>query len=599
MNKKRLLSVLIACATAASANAQQTTSAQPAGKELNKEITLEKDFVPVEKKVTKKATLPKVKKITPPAKTNLDYSDTPVDITMPNTIPTMMPYGYRTAHNFSDKRGYLEVGGGMQANFDGSAGYRFLDSDNSQAGIWVQHNSTWAGKNNSTLIPDDKMRTKQLFNDNRAGLYFNQHLKAGTLKLDAGVHFDSFNYYGAHKMDDLTNYYDADKKQALLEFGVNGAWDGKLKISDNDLYYRANASFNHAGYDMVPEFYAPDAKGAKENVVQFGIGGDYEFEFGTVTLDLKGDYVNFKGAQNYDAGPLPVDHNEFVFTVAPRYKWENDVFRAQAGFDLVLGDIFNNVVGATGNEGKFHIAPVVKLDVDIVDGAAIFVDLKGGNTINSLSHMASLDRYSTPLGMSTNTWRPIDGEAGFKFGPFAGFSAKLFAGYGMAKGQLVRVSEFTTFQSDLYAANTYQGYKMRGVKFGGEINYKYRSLVDVAASLTYAPGNDDLTSEWLNGYSLGLDGARMVADANVKVTPIRQLAVELGMNYRGQRRFIENDKYVDLNNAFNLHAGATWRFDKTLAVWVKANNLLNRKYDVMPGQGAQLLNVMGGVSLVF
>ena len=180
MNKKILLSVFIACATAAGASAQQATSAQPAGKELNKEITLEKDFVPVEKKVTKKATLPKVKKITPPAKTNLDYSDTPVNITMPNTIPTMMPYGYRTAHNFSDKRGYLEVGGGMQANFDGSAGYRFLDSDNSQAGIWVQHNSTWAGKNNSTLIPDDKMRAKQMFNDNRAGLYYNQYLKAGT-----------------------------------------------------------------------------------------------------------------------------------------------------------------------------------------------------------------------------------------------------------------------------------------------------------------------------------------------------------------------------------------------------------------------------------
>ena len=60
MNKKILLSVLIACATAAGANAQQTTSAQPAGKELNKEITLEKDFVPVEKKVTKKAKAAKI-----------------------------------------------------------------------------------------------------------------------------------------------------------------------------------------------------------------------------------------------------------------------------------------------------------------------------------------------------------------------------------------------------------------------------------------------------------------------------------------------------------------------------------------------------------
>lgn len=597
MNKKIYCSVLVALTVAMGVNAQQ-----PAGKELSKEIVLEKDFVPVEKKVTKKNSLPKVKKITPPAKTNLDYSTTPVDIDVPTTVPTMMPYGYRTAHNFSDKRGYLEVGGGMQANFDGSAGYRFVDSENTQAGIWVQHNSTWAGKNRTELITNDALRSKQVFNDNHAGIYLNQHFSTGTLKLNVGGHFDSFNYYGAHKMDNATNYYDADKKQTFIEFGANGGWDGKLNIKDNDLWYNANLSFNHAGYNMVPEFYAPNAKGATENIVKFGLGGEYALsDYGFVALDLKGDYVNFKGVQNYDAGVYIPNHNNFVFTVAPRYKWENDVFRAQAGVDLVLGDIYNNVVGATSSASKFHIAPVVKIDVDIVDGAALFVDLQGGNTINSLSHLASLDRYSTPMGVSTNTWRPVDGEAGFKIGPFAGFSAKVYAGYGMAQGQLIPVviNLATDPSTTTYAANNYLGYKMRGVKFGGELNYKYRSLLEAAVAIKYAPGNEDLTGEWLKGYSLGLDGARLVANANVKVTPIRQLAVELGMDYRGNRYYIENDEFIKMKNAFNLRAGATWRFDKALSVWVKANNLLNQKYDIMPGQGAQGLNVMGGVSLVF
>lgn len=598
MNKKIYIGMLAACLATMGVNAQQQS-----GKELNKEITLEKDFVPVEKKVTKKNTLPKVKKVTPPAKTTLDYSTTPVDIDVPTTIPTMMPYGYRTAHNFSNKRGYLEVGGGVAANFDGSAGYRIVDTDNTQAGIWVQHNSTWAGKNRTPLIAVDDLRAKQVFNDNRGGLYLtNQIGTAGTLSLDAGVHFDSFNYYGM-TMDALTAMpaFDPEKKQTFLEFGINGKWNGKLNVKDTEVGYRVNVGFNHAGYNMVPSPKAPNAKGAGENIINLGIGGDYTLaEYGVVSLDLKGDFVNFKGAKDFTAGPCAPDTSYFVFTAAPRYKWENDVFRAEAGVDLLFGNLHLCDRDVRKN-GSFHIAPVVKIDVDIVDGAAIYVDLKGGNRINSLSYMASVDRYSNPLGIMSNSWNQIDGEAGFKIGPFAGFSAKLFGGYGMTEGALVHNTRVYGGGTpvDLYAVNDYFACKMRGFKLGAEFNYKYRSLFDVAGAVTYAPADDTLKEGWTSGYCLGLDGAQMLANLNVKVTPIAKLAVDLGMDYRGKRRTYYDLGFVDMSDAFNLHAGASWRFDKLLTVWVKGSNLLNRRYDIMPGQGAQGINAMGGVSLVF
>ena len=82
---------------------------------LTKEITLEKDVAPLEKKAVKKNELPKVKK--PSTKVNkisLGYSDLTSPIDVPTTIPTLLPYGYRTAHNFSDKRGYLDIGGGTE-----------------------------------------------------------------------------------------------------------------------------------------------------------------------------------------------------------------------------------------------------------------------------------------------------------------------------------------------------------------------------------------------------------------------------------------------------------------------------------------------------
>ena len=49
----------------------------------------------------------------------------------------------------------------------------------------------------------------------------------------------------------------------------------------------------------------------------------------------------------------------------------------------------------------------------------------------------------------------------------------------------------------------------------------------------------------------------------------------------------------------NLHAGASYRFDKFLTIWVKGTNLLNKQWDILYSQGAQKMSFMGGIGLVF
>ena len=114
-----------------------------------------------------------------------------------------------------------------------------------------------------------------------------------------------------------------------------------------------------------------------------------------------------------------------------------------------------------------------------------------------------------------------------------------------------------------------------------------------------------------------MDGANTNVTFDLRVTPIRKLAIDLGLQYRGGRSVLnpssatyltsidrdywscESFNFADMDDLVNLHAGASYRFDKVLTLWAKANNLLNRKWDYMPGMGAQGLNIMGGVSLVF
>lgn len=620
MKKRLYIGLMAAVLTVAGATAQNNNDK----KDLNKEITLEKDFVPVEKKATKKNTLPTVKKVSAPARTTLSYSDWTEATTVPSSIPTMMPYGYRTAHNFSDKRGYLQVGGGMAANFTGSAGYRILDTEQNTLGVWVQHNSTWAGKNRTQLIWDEGERLKQKFNDNVLGVDFENNNKLGTLTMGLRGHFDSFNYYGHQE-----RAWDDNNKQTFTELGAQVGWEGTpITLSDRELGYHAAISINHAGYDKT---LFSDIKGAKENVLTFNLGATYQLGSGTVGLDLTGDYVNHKCETTtpyiYDdnAGYNFSDkRNNFMFTISPYYQWQNSVFRALAGVDIVVGDMH-----LYRDTKKFHISPRVQLDIDIVDGAAIFVDVSGGKTLNTLSAMAAQNRYSDPMGYYYNTFSPLDGRAGFKIGPFAGFSAQLYGGYGIFKSDFSTVlpvpDKPTVILNDrytgnnMYAVSHYYNYDSRGAYFGAELAYKYRSLIEAKAAFQYAPADDDAErGKWYKGYPIdGLDGANCNVTFDVRVRPIRRLAIDLGLQYRSGRSALnpssatyltsidrdywscETFNFVDMDNLLNLHAGASYRFDKVLTLWAKANNLLNRKWDYMTGMGNQGINIMGGVSLVF
>ena len=289
-----------------------------------------------------------------------------------------------------------------------------------------------------------------------------------------------------------------------------------------------------------------------------------------------------------------------------------------------------------------RLAPNVKINYNFVDGATLYANATGGKQLNTLQSMAAINRYSDPLGGYGNTFVPIDAEAGFKIGPFRGFSLKIYGGYGIFKNdQLVALPiDNYYFTADPYSYNPYymsstyhhnrsivlmknqffapvyyKGFNTRGVKFGAELNYKYRSLAEFDIKAVFAPQSRDVDGKYIKGYTLGLDRAKTVVNVDLKVNPLRALTVNLGFDYRGGRYNVNDYFYVpsgfhiyneitsrgtcDLSNVLNLRAGASYRFDKALTLWVQANNLLNKQWDVTMGMGAQKLGFMGGLQLVF
>ena len=600
--KKIYFTILLAAFTLTTVYAQDNTN-------LNKEITLEKDIEPLQKKAVKKNQLPKVKTLdnTQP-KTNLGYSDLMAPIEVPADIPTLLPYGYRTAHNFSNKRGYLDVGVGSQANFRLDFGYRILNQEREKLGVWINHNSTWDGRNSSKLITDSQNCLKQKFNDNTLGVDYSKVFDRGTFSMGVKGHVDSYNYYGGWKTDDrmyvspesypLRPYCDWDKeKQTFYDFTVRAGWNGMLKIHDNPLQYGISALYGHAAYDKsFSEIYK---KGVHDNWGIITLSGDYGInDLLSAGLTLKGEYLN-RGtkARSYMVDDLKDDVG--LITVSPTFTVKGDMYKLQLGLN---GHI------SFSDGPKFRLSPNVRFNLALVDGFTVFANALGGKLLGYRvpSHFAN-HRYDSPMLMYGSIYMPLDAEAGIKIGPFQGLSAKVSLGHAVVKKQpgICYRSEYIDHALLAGMMSTYHVMDSRGYYVNAEVNYKFRSLIEAKASVKYAPHDNELfvTDKHYNGYKLDVDRASTVSNIDLKVTPWKPLSVNVGLEYRGGRMalFYLNDKYefVNMDDAIDLHAGVNYRVNSRFAIWAQAHNLLNRRYDILYGMGAQRIGVMAGLSLNF
>ena len=625
--------------------------AQENNQNLNKEITLEKDIAPLEKKAVKKNELPKVKKPTSTGpKTALGYSDLTTPIEVPTTIPTLLPYGYRTAHNFSDKRGYFDIGGGTQANFRVDFGYRIIDAEHEKLGIWLNHNSTWNGKNPSQVIPLDEYRSKQKYNDNTLAVDYSRALGNGTLTLGAKGHIDIYNYYGGWKgmntiaLGDFKDvYYGEDyyaiilndwgkEKQTFTNFNLNAGWESQFMLRDNPLKYNIGLQYGHAAHDKP--FNDLYKHGAHDNWGILNLGGSYDVtELTTAALNIKGEYLR-RGAKSKLNSEYDLFDEVGMITLSPTYTIRGDMFKLQLGLNAHL---------SFSDGGIFRLSPNVRASLSLVDGFTVFGNALGGKALGYRQgkHFVNY-RYDNPLLLYGSVYTPLDAEAGIKIGPFNGLSAKVSLGYAIVKdepGIIYNVYDIegTYAMSDIYSGATgttvlardlylgmitgfmsdYQVIDSRGYYVNAELNYKYRSLVEASAGIKYAPHDNEMfvSDKHYNGYKMGVDRASTVANFDLKVTPWRPLTIDAGLEYRGGRMalfcnpfiYYSSDvnpgtpyyKFINMKDAINLHAGANYRLNSTVNLWLQAHNLLNRRYDVLYGMGAQRIGFMVGAGFTF
>lgn len=587
-----------------------------AQEDLTKEITVETDYTPHERKASKLNLLPAVSK--PDVKPrNIGYSEWSVPADVPALAPLMMPYGYRTTHEFSHSRGYADFGIGSYANIAANAGYAIIAKPTTVLNLWAQHNSTWSGRNRSENLPEalDEPQ-KQKFNNNIIGIDFSRRFHRGTLTASAMCHFDHFNYYGGYNSNvytstpdggatvyDTNGWNESDSMQSVKEFRVALGWRNNPGNADT-FKYSAALDFSHFGLSKAVNATINN-KGIADNRFALSLSGETLYR-GSLNYgaDVKFQYL---GRSFQDlivlSGNAPTEeqlkHTDGMglLTLAPFVRYASGKFNARAGVNV-------NISMSDGT--AFRIAPNIRLNYAMCDGAAVELKATGGKSITTLSDIYAHNRYVSPIAPLSNPFVPLDAELALRVGPFTGFHARVFAGYGIFKSMplptINGADKFHTF------CTLYEPYDIKGWKAGAEVGYRYRSLVDARLSLTYSPQDLD------KGYFLGFDRAKCIADFSLTVTPIEKLKVNLGYELRAKRTtpcvvvvagsspdVPENitTELCDLGTVSNLSLGASYQATKMLGVFVSGSNLLGKKWDNYYNMGAQGFTFMAGASVVF
>lgn len=557
-------------------------------KNLNREMTLEREYDPSVQDANKVNTLPAVKEPTV-KKRAIDYAVFAVP-TEPEKQISVLPSGKIMADmDYNKRRGYLNLAAGMNLNINGDFGYHILSTEKDNLNVYLSHRST--NGNINYIQIDDKVKAK--LNDNLGGLNYKHKFEKAVFNIGAKYGYSGFNYYGLPVTGNLeeagTNLDLADRttNQVNQTIGANIG----IESENEEAPFGYMVDFDYINFSHK---YGADAKsdGPTENT--------FELKFNL--------FAPFGGNQRIGLAGLA---EYFSYNLPERCSFENHAEVILNPYYTIEGDIWNLKLGAkamivTGENSKFAASPDIAFDVEVADKTVFYLKADGKLYSNSMYETALVNRYVNPTEelMPSRNW--LDANLGIKSGVVPGFWFDVFAGYKITSSDVLylpsRVFEqdgFGNFAEAMSDINTKRFFA------GVNLKYNYQKLFEINLKGVYNNWKANYGDSWIGGEAnaeLDRVWGKPTAEINAGVTvrPIDKLAVDV--NYylaTGRYTQLGGNEEVNLNNINELNIRGMYNINKTFSVNVQLNNVLFQKYDIYYGYPAQGFNLMGGINVNF
>lgn len=555
---------------------------------LRKEITVEHEVVPEQTDVTMLRFAPRFVMPQLP-RPQLDYSDRSVFATVRPSISILSPVAWGDSIATSQQNGYVALGLAPIYNLGVSAGYKFINNDRTRLNAWVQYNGTaYKGRCGDSGLNGQWQRSNIV----TAAASFHHALSADRF-VDIGVDY-TFGRYTTPASADSTG------RQQMHRFNFGGMYTG----STSTLSYGVGAGVGFFSYSFSPGFETeatlPDGSVTTERMrpahetkvsLQGGVSskiGDSQRAGIAVEANMLSNSRHthaeyFRNDEESADGWYEMyqtsRHTHGLITLTPYYKLELGRVDLRAGVKAQV----------TVNSGKaIHIAPDVNLTWRPLSLLALYGKAGGGEWQNTLTSLFDVSPYTLGSMAFKNSHVPVTVEGGVTFGPFKGMSVEVSWLYAAANDWLMPVA----LEDGL---TIFTPAKMRGYRLRGAIGYRYGTKVELKVAYEMAPQGPS------RGYYLWRDRARNVVSADLRFTPIRQLDVTAGWEYRQGRAEIcpNSGESLSLGAISNFKVGGLYRITDRWSAFVRGENLLCRRYLLIGGVPSQGITGLLGATYEF
>lgn len=565
-----------------------TAQAQDSDKNLNREMLLEKDYVPTIMKASRINNLPEIRE-PQIRKPQVEYSNYALPLSLAPRLQVLDAVPLFTQVAESDKKGYANFGIATNINIDGDLGYQILNTPKNQLGIYLSHRSS---NSDVTYLQEDE-KQKMKLNDTWGAVSFAHKLNEFNLFTGFKYTHSGFNYYGHNKPFETPIDLDKDVNQSnnIVDFNLGLATNGEEE-------WNFTTQFS---YYYFKQKYATSEEmdGPAESSGKFDFDVNYRFSE-EHKYGLKGFIQGF--SYNADQPDNGVYYNGYKghgrIGFSPYLSFSDVSWKAHIGFKTFI----------TFNYGKtFAFAPDLAFSIYPTKDSELYLRADGGLTSNSNYAVYRINRYAAPENRINDTRTNLDGTFGYKMNIKGNLWFDLYAGYRIDRdAYFFRYAQpNTAFLNTAIAGNVAAADRMDAnvFKVGIQVKYQYQNDFDFGIKLQHNTWDVDNYDYQGSIKSKAWNRPDLEADLTAGYHFWFPLRLDLLYHIEaGRTTLLENqgvEQSLKMKDINDLNLTATYAVNSYLSVYGKFNNILSQDYDLWYGYPAQKANFMVGVTVKF
>ncbi len=568
---------------------------------INRELTLERDFIPTRNEVQKAFFSPLAGVKKSPLKP-LEFANDSYNIGMRIGSRTFAPLYNSYAPAEVRQRLFARLYGGWPGNFGLNTGFTFNPSEKGRFDIALNHATTLARSREEarTIVKQIKMHDTDL------SAKYTHNTGSGLLIFGLNGYYDKASIYGTDNNLKLTSEA-AEKFGTTPDFPMLGIAGGTFSVEKTAapislgspwvLKGRIDASLTNK-QDMLmtgsfPSTYSPIEFKTTE---ELGLRADATLSYDLSeawSIGAKGVFHNNTYRQNFGTDSFK---NPLHLAVTPYLSYKNDRFEAQAGVALHLVNI---------GDDKTALHPDLYARYRVSDITSLFLNIDGGTRLFGLRELYNINRYFLAPSISEVLEQTtIKATAGVEVGNLNGFSINIRGGY-------ARYGAFADWKSSDLKVGSGDNYPLT-------INgYELRKRKDVADIFV------GMTMKYITPFGLALNGELDLHNYGVRSSGVKE-AVEglpaFTLKMMGSYRFTEKlslrvsfvgmadiayavpnkaGEYKSISPITELNADLSYRLSKNIGVALIGTNLIGSANQRWLHYEQPRTGVLGAVTLTF